>query len=409
MHLLRRFSRDRCGNIAITFAAVVFPVIFAAGIAVDFGRAFKTRTALQGATDAAALAVAKAKGLSEGERKTLGQKAATANFGTDVTTNISIVGDTVTVTANYDVPATFTRILRNSDIPIGVGSVANGPSTKLCVLLLDPSDIALNVNSYSSLNADCGLHINSENEEALYVNSYADVIASSVCVKGQANINSGSTVSPDPGSGCFPMKDPLATLPEPYNADDPCDHTDYKVSSGETKTMWPGVYCKKTLVENGGTAIMQAGIYVFREGAFEINSGASVSGSGVMLFFKDKDAFLNVNSDSNFQVSAPMSGTYAGILMFQSRDLETLNAPPHIINSDSSTILEGVIYMPNGVLEVNSHSDANRSAAWTAIIARRMVVNSDGTFHVNSDYSSGPPYPSDLSEFDIVPLVWLTE
>ena len=74
MHLLRKFSKDRRGNIAIAFAAVVFPVIFAAGIAVDFGRAFKTRTALQGATDAAALAVAKAKGLSEGERKTLGQK-----------------------------------------------------------------------------------------------------------------------------------------------------------------------------------------------------------------------------------------------------------------------------------------------------------------------------------------------
>jgi len=109
---------------------VVFPVIFAAGIAVDFGRAFKTRTALQGATDAAALAVAKAKGLSEGERKTLGQKAATANFGTDVTTNISIVGDTVTVTANYDVPATFTRILRNSDIPIDVGSVAKRTGQK---------------------------------------------------------------------------------------------------------------------------------------------------------------------------------------------------------------------------------------------------------------------------------------
>ena len=162
--------------------------------------------------------------------------------------------------------------------------------------------------------------------------------------------------------------------------------------------MSPGIYCGNTLVENGATANLQSGTYVFKK-EFEVNSYGTVTGSGVLLFFKGSNAYMIVNSDSTLNVSAPTSGTYAGILIFQSRDSDSSSAPPFIVNSDSSSKFEGTIYMPNGTLKVNSHFTANTLASYTAIVARAMILNSYGTLQMRSDYDGSTPFPSDLDEF----------
>jgi hypothetical protein len=267
------------------------------------------------------------------------------------------------------------------------------------VLLLEKNIFGFYVNSDSTVDADCYIHINSQDKEALYVNSGSSVISTGTCLVGEAYLNSGGTATPDPVEGCAEMADPLVSLPEPANAAAACDHIDYTVNNGEHRTMTPGVYCKKTLVNSGGTAVMQPGVYVFREGPFEINSLSSVSGGGVMLFFADKDAYLKVNSDSTLQLSAPTSGTYAGMLMFQSRHPSTISAPGSEVNSDSASKLEGTIYLPNGVLVINSLSDLNQSASYTAVVAKRMVVNSFGNFYLRSDFDGPTPLPPLLQSF----------
>ena len=44
--------------------------------------------------------------------------------------------------------------------------------------------------------------------------------------------------------------------------------------------MTPGVYCSKTLLNSGSTATLLPGVYIFKEGDFEINSLSSVTGNG---------------------------------------------------------------------------------------------------------------------------------
>jgi Flp pilus assembly protein TadG len=53
---LPRFSRDRRANVAMTFALISIPIIFAAGMGVDYTMAARRQTKLDAAADAAALA-----------------------------------------------------------------------------------------------------------------------------------------------------------------------------------------------------------------------------------------------------------------------------------------------------------------------------------------------------------------
>ena len=55
-HFMRRFSRDRKGNVAVIFALALVPTIFLIGMALDFASAMQKRTQLNAAADAAALA-----------------------------------------------------------------------------------------------------------------------------------------------------------------------------------------------------------------------------------------------------------------------------------------------------------------------------------------------------------------
>ena len=61
MSILRRFRRDRSGNVAIVFALLAVPMLGAVGCAIDYSRANQIRSKLQSAADAASVgSIAKA-------------------------------------------------------------------------------------------------------------------------------------------------------------------------------------------------------------------------------------------------------------------------------------------------------------------------------------------------------------
>lgn len=395
------FIKDSRGSVAVIFGVTTFVALVAAGAAVDYGRAFSTRSALQVATDAAAVSAAAAD--PDSDRIDLATTVFHANYPGSAAADLNVAtsSDKVMVTASAAVGTTLLAMAGITELAVAAISEAKSsanPSPALCILLLEKTEIGLYANSDSRLDASCAVHINSNNAEALYVNSNSHITASDVCVVGSSKLN-GGTVTPSPTHGCPEKADPMLSLPEPAEASLPCNYTDFTVNNGQTKTMWPGVYCKKTLINSGGNAIMLPGVYVFREGEFSINSLATVTGSEVMMFFKDKDARLNVNSGSTFKVTAPKSGTYQGVLMFQSRHPDTLSAPPHIVNADGNTELEGTLYVANGVFELTSLSVANEAADYTIIIARQMVLNSNGLLQVKCNLSGNTPLPPLLAGF----------
>ena len=139
---------------------------------------------------------------------------------------------------------------------------------------------------------------------------------------------------------------------------------------------------------------MQAGTYIMAGGGFQINGGGSVQGSGIFIYNTTKTGytyqpFVFTSQGSNASLTAPTSGTYAGLLMFTDRSITSTNT--NQINGNSQTKLQGTIYMPSVPLIITgSGSSVNQNAAYSAIVAKTLTVNGGGQLIVKADYSSLP-------------------
>jgi Flp pilus assembly protein TadG len=138
-----RFRRDQRGNIAITFAVTLIPILAAVGGAVDYSIANSQRAKIQAALDSAILAgaIAGKQSLDAGS----GQSTAIAAANTAAVSffNGNMVGYTATLTANYTmsglslsgtgsasaaVPTNFMKIVGFPTIPINIASTATSSS-----------------------------------------------------------------------------------------------------------------------------------------------------------------------------------------------------------------------------------------------------------------------------------------
>jgi Flp pilus assembly protein TadG len=122
--LLRRFARATDGNIALTFAVVLVPLISFVGAAVDYTRASAARTSMQAATDSAALMVAKdlsAGTITTSQVAAKAQAYFTALYTNKEATGISVAasytdansssGSTVSIRASGQIPTDFMKVV----------------------------------------------------------------------------------------------------------------------------------------------------------------------------------------------------------------------------------------------------------------------------------------------------------
>jgi hypothetical protein len=293
-----------------------------------------------------------------------------------------------------------------SGIEVRVIAEAIATEDPVCIVSLEKSaKEAVYLNSDSKIIApDCIARVNSRHSnEALFGNSKTEMDTKSTCVVGGYRANSGATFDPTPETECPVFDDPLAWLPAPLEASQGCTHNDVVVQNGEVRSFAPGVYCKKLEINSGGTAIFERGIHVIRDTEFKVNSGSQVSGDGVMFYLTGEKGRLNFNSDSVATFSPPASGTYAGIVFFQER---TAKSDYHIINSRSSSVIEGVIYFPNADLHINSEGTLGINTPWWALMVRKLKLNSHSTLHINvNDAGSSAPRPKGLSQRGTVRLI----
>ena len=125
------------------------------------------------------------------------------------------------------------------------------------------------------------------------------------------------------------------------------------MQSGQTRSFAPGVFCEKLEIKDGATVTLEPGIHVIRDTEFIINSGGRVIAQNVMIYLQDNRSRINFNGGSSIDLRAPATGGYAGIAVFQDRSAAT---DYHILNSNSSSRIEGVVYLPNNDLHLNSGS-----------------------------------------------------
>jgi hypothetical protein len=90
-----------------------------------------------------------------------------------------------------------------------------------------------------------------------------------------------------------------------------------------------------------------------------------------------------MNGSSNANLIAPTTGTYAGILIFQS----STDTNSVIVNGNSKSVWQGTLYAPGAQLILNGGSNL---AAYTIVIVNTVIVNGTDTFTLGNDYSSLP-------------------
>ena len=166
--------------------------------------------------------------------------------------------------------------------------------------------------------------MDSTSKTALSAAGNAQVTASAIDVAGGVQRSGNASFQPTATTGISPVPDRLAGLTGPSTT----GLTNYgsKSLGGNSRTINPGIYSQIS-VSGNARLTLNTGIYIIEGGGFTVTGNASVSGSGVMIYNAGSNypstggtfGGITLSGDGRFSLSAPTSGTYAGILIFQSR------------------------------------------------------------------------------------------
>ncbi len=388
---------DEAGIGLIVVALSMVVLLGFLGLAIDMSYLRTVKQRMQTAADAAALAGASE--LSYGDVTSAAKTDAATNGFTDGSNGVTVIVNNppqttsdphyndskyVETVISQSAPTMFGRILGTRTVTVEARSEAHLGSSPNCFFVSSPS-ATFQVNG-GSLTAQCGLVVSS-NASVAFQSNGATISATSISVHGGAQINGGS-VTPTPQTNVATPPDPLSYLPKPTVG--ACgsgsgttwsgSSSQVQINGGTSATFNPGVYCGGIQFNGSVTASFAPGVYIISNGYFQLNGTSTLTGSGVIFYMVGSGSF-QFNGTSHFNLTAPTTGSYAGILFFQDpNDSSTAQ-----LNGDSSTVFQGALYFPGALLQLNGGTG---NAAYTIIDANQVQLN--GTNIVNADYSSLP-------------------
>jgi len=387
--LLARFWKNRRGSVAPLFAIVAVPLMGAVGAAVDYSRANAARTAMQAALDATALS------LAEGAQSVdQAQPTFNALFTQPEVQNLSVSGGatndsnatSINLTASGSVATEFMGLMGIPSLTLTARSTAvQTRDSSGCVLALDPTvsaAVSLGGSTNVSLNS-CSVYSNSNAAASISAGGSATLSTQSIGTVGKVSL-SGANVTTTDGvrTGLAPLPDPYSDVALPSFTG--CAATNLNVNSNTT--ISPGVYCKGISVNAGATLTLNPGIYYLDQGGLSVNGGGTITGQGVTLVFTSSTgknwATATVNGDATVNLTAPIGGPTAGIVIFGDRQIPTGTA--FKFNGSASQSIGGAIYVPTGAISYSGGTGTSTSC--TQIIGD--TVNFTGNSNVANNCSS---------------------
>jgi Flp pilus assembly protein TadG len=264
----------------------------------------------------------------------------------------------------------------------GEAYIASAPSGGNCIytrsLEFNSSDGTFTLNN-------CGIYDNGN----LQTDNGDSVTAASFLYYGTwspNNCNNSCTWSlgdseTQPAHTTTAQTDPLASLTAPTQPANSQTYNNTTPNSGTT--LQPGYYPNGVNLNSNVSVTLAPGLY-YMNGSFNVDSGATLTGSGVEMYFAN--GTLQLNSGSTAQLTAPTSssstlGTTAGMLVWQA----STNSNGMDIDSGSSSYFTGIIYLPNATLTLNSGAGVtmNSAATYTDVDVNGLIVNSGENFVIN--------------------------
>jgi len=426
-----KLFRDDSGQVMV-FTALSFTVLLGfLALATDVGILLNDKRVIQSAADCAAVAGAMELDYAIADGYATKNAGATAAARAAATTNGFTNGGNTTVTVNngpsagphagspayveviiqQNEPTLFMKLFTKSTTAVSARAVAGLGVNKGCIWTLGTSNTDISQTGSGSLNVStCSIFDDSSSGSALTQTGSGSITAQSIGIVGNYTKTGSGTISPTPVTGIVAASDPLASLVVPTGSvGSGCQPAQNFTGSG-TYSLSAGCY-NGVSITGSGSLTLGAGNYVINgnlsstgsssvtlgAGNYTINGDFSMTGSGGLslgagLYITNGDLSLtgsgtlsgtgvsfyttgqtSVTGSSSLNLTAPTSGTYDGVLFFQSRtDANTIS-----ITGSSALNLQGIIYAPDAAL---TFTGSGIGTIYTDLVVKSLSLTGSTTF-----------------------------
>lgn len=439
-----RFVKEQTGQTLVFVSLSMLVLMGFVALAVDVGLLFRARRNVQIAADAAAVAGAldyKYNG-SISSAKTAAQAAALANGVTSasfVTVNDPPLNgyheSTGYTEAIISQPTStfFMKLFNRSSLNVAARAVAGSGVSNGCIWALARSGDDVSLTGSGSITAsNCSIYDDSSASNALTLTGSGSISAQSIGIVGGYSVTGSGRLTPNPPvTGIGPAADPL-TLTPPTIPTGTCSSncTPSNTGSGNL-TLSPGTYTSITNTGSGtltlnagnyiingsltntgsGNLILGAGNYTIGgnftstgsssvtlgSGLYAVGGNLSLTGSGGLIgtgvtFYTQGSSTLTGSGNEN--LTAPTSGTYNGVLIYQpSSDSSTI-----AITGSGGDQIQGILYAPSASLTLTGSGSLNVSLN---MIVNALTVTGSGSV-TDTNYSAVTNTNSVLSKLIMV-------
>lgn len=383
---------SEAGGVGLMFAFLLPVILGFAGVSVDYVSLSAQRTKLQAIADSAALAAAREFRLGNANIQVLNQ-AATAHasgslagqhLSATITPRVDLTARSITVTLSSEVRTVLMRYFDNSAAQIeAVATARMVGGAPICVIGLDSTaNATVEMDKSAKLEApNCSVYSNSSKPNGLVARDRATLRAAFICSAGGRSSPGPGSFVPTPQIDCPVIPDPLLARALPSNGGCLQSGASYK---GGVVNLVPGTYCGGASFTAGAKVTLAPGTYVFRDGPLVVADGSSFTGVNVALHFVGPNAELRFEAASSISLTAPRSGSMAGILISEDR-ANSSNLVHSILSDDARTLL-GTIYLPRGRLHVGANKPVADRSAYTIVVASRFTLSEGPTMVLNTNY-----------------------
>lgn len=404
---MRRFNpinpenRSRAGErgAVIFMVVLLLPVLISfMALAIDVGYLYSVKRKLQTVADAAALACAhqmqRAKPCTyQNGANNVAALDVPALYGidwSDLNTS-QPTANQVQVQVSQNTPTFFLKIISINSV--NIIATARAEICPNCVTTLDTaaaSSFQTSVGANLQM-PNCGIFVHSNHASAFNAVNGSTVNALTVDIVGDKT--STGSVTPTPMVGVTGVGDPLAALPDMVPGG--CDHVNLQVKN--STTLNPGVYCGGIMIRLKPTVTFSPGVYYLVGGGLDTGPGYSaVVGSGVTFFntqslptYPYGPILIGVANGNSFQLSAPTSGAYKGILFYQDRKVVSGATSVFGGGANQPLQLTGTLYFPTTNVTYQNQS-ITTAGTYTNIIAKNVLFSGASRLNYQAGASWAP-------------------
>jgi Flp pilus assembly protein TadG len=402
IRFMKRLWRDRRGNALVIAGAALPLLVGSAGLATDTIQWTMWKRQLQRAADSGAFAGVYGKIQGQVVTDAVNRDLFHNNkvgINTTVSTENSpssgpyaVDPNAVRVTLSVQKRLGFSAIFMSTVPTITATATATiVPNGEYCVISLENTSVTgIAATGNATVDMGCGMATNSTSLTAAVATGGSAVLASPIGAVG--GINSSNNWGPNTVLLPFSpaQNDPFASV-TPTTPTGSCPNVN--VGPNTTVTLNPGCYGNMTFQ---GTVHLNPGVYVLDGGSLKINAQAKVYGMGGVTFVlttrtnnASQIGNVDINGGAEVQLTAPDSGPYKGLIIYQDRravDGNNANTT-NLINGNSNSIYHGSFYFPNQKTTFNGTSGMQTECM--QLVARRVEFSGNTNIQNSCPPGSG--------------------